>query len=87
MRRVGHAITYGEVDSGVIGVAVPILEDHNRIVGSMSYVIPAAQERAVARLVAVASAAAREIESGLRADSNEGYDVSDEAAKLLGSDS
>lgn len=68
MRRAGHAVTHAEVDPGRIGIAVPILEDQRRVLGSLSYVIPASEERAVARLVSLAATGAREIEEGMRAD-------------------
>jgi len=68
MRRAGHAVTYAEVDPGRIGIAVPILDDRRRVLGSLSYVIPASEERSVARLVSLAATAAREIEEGMRTD-------------------
>ncbi len=68
MRKVGHVITRAELDPGHIGIAAPILDDHSRILGSLSYVLPASEERAVARLVSLAATGAREIEEGMRAD-------------------
>lgn len=68
MRKAGHAVTHAEVDPERIGIAAPILDDHRRVLGSLSYVIPAFEERAVARLASLAAAAAREIEEGIRAD-------------------
>ena len=68
VRKLGHVISHGEVDPERIGIAVPILDDRSRILGSLSYVIAASEERAVARLVSLAAAAAREIEAGMQAD-------------------
>lgn len=68
MRKLGHAVTYAEVDPECIGIAVPVLDDHRRVLGSLSYVVPAAEERAVPRLTSLAAAGAREIEAGMRAD-------------------
>src|SRR5882724_1629369 len=65
MRKAGHVVTHAEVDPEVIGIAVPILDDHSRILGSLSYVIPASEERAIARLVSLAATAAREIKEGM----------------------
>jgi len=51
MRKAGRVVAHAEVDLGVIGIAVLILDDQSRILGSLSYVIPASEERAIARLV------------------------------------
>jgi DNA-binding IclR family transcriptional regulator len=67
VRKIGHVVSHGEVDPEHIGIAVPLVDDRSRILGSLSYVIPASEERAVARLVSLAAAAAREIEAGMRA--------------------
>ena len=67
MRRAGHAVTNAEVDPGRIGIAAPILDSHSHVLGSISYVIPASEERAVARLVSLATAGAREIEQCMQA--------------------
>lgn len=68
MRKAGHAVTHAEIDRDCIGIAAPILDDHRRPLGSLSYVIPAAEERAVARLASLAASGAREIEGGMRTD-------------------
>lgn len=68
MRKAGHAVTHAEIDPERIGIAVPILDDHRRVLGSLSYVIPASEERTVARLASLAATGAREIEEGMRAD-------------------
>lgn len=66
MRKAGHAVTRAEVDPERIGIAAPILDDHRRALGSLSYVVATSEERAVARLAALAVAGAREIEEGMR---------------------
>lgn len=68
MRKAGHAVTRAELDPERIGVAVPVLDDQRRVLGSLSYVVPASEERAVPRLISLAATGAREIEEGMRAD-------------------
>lgn len=68
MRKAGHAVTHAEVDPDCIGIAVPILDDRRRVLGSLSFVIPAAEQRAAPRLASLAQAGGREIEQGMRAD-------------------
>ena len=70
MRKAGHAVTHAEIDRDCIGIAAPILDDHRRVLGSLSYVIPASEDWAVTRLASLASAGAREIEVGIRIDLN-----------------
>ena len=70
MRKAGHAVTHAEVDRDRIGIAAPILDDHRRVLGSLSYVIPASEHRAAARLSSLAAAGAREIENGMRTDAD-----------------
>ena len=67
MRKAGHAVTHAELDPGRVGIAVPILDDHRRVLGSLSYVIPASEERSIARLASLAATGAREIEEAMRA--------------------
>ena len=67
MRKAGHCVSFGEVDPGHIGIAVPIMDSHGRVLGSLSYVVPASEERAVARLASLATMGAREIEEGMQA--------------------
>jgi len=71
MRKAGHAVTYAEVDPGRIGLAAPILEGHGRVLGSISYVVPEAEQRAVPRLASLATAGAREIEQNMQVSSNQ----------------
>jgi len=66
IRKAGHVTTRSEVDPERIGVAAPILDDR-RAIGSLSFVIPSAEERRAQRLVPLVVAGAREIEAGMRA--------------------
>ena len=66
MRRIGHAVTHAEVDPDRIGISVPVLDEARRVLGSLSYVIAAREERAIARLVSLASTGAREIREGMQ---------------------
>ena len=68
MRKAGHALSFAEIDPERIGIAAPILDEHGRVLGSLSYVILSGEERAVARLASLAMTGAREIEAGMRAD-------------------
>ncbi len=68
IRKIGHVVARAEIDPGHIGIAVPILDSHNRILGSLSYVVPTSEERAVPRLASLAATGAREIEESMRAD-------------------
>ncbi len=49
-----------------IGIVVPVLDDRLRMLGSLSYVIAASDERAIARLAALLATGAREIDEGIR---------------------
>jgi DNA-binding IclR family transcriptional regulator len=63
LRRNGFCVSRGEVDSGRIGIAAPIFDGHDRIVGSLSIVVYVAENnhRSINRLAALVVAAAREI--------------------------
>ena len=67
IRRTGFTVSRNEVDTGAVGVAVPILTPDRVAVGSLSYVIPEplADERLVGRLSAFAQAGARQIEAAI----------------------
>ncbi len=72
MRRAGHAISHAEVDPGCIGIGAPVFDDRDRILGSLSYVVPVAEdpvaeESCAVRLAALATAGAKEISAGLKA--------------------
>jgi DNA-binding IclR family transcriptional regulator len=41
IRSQGHCITFGEVDPGVVGVAVPVFEEDGGVIGSLSLVFAA----------------------------------------------
>jgi DNA-binding IclR family transcriptional regulator len=84
MRKAGHVVARGEVDPELVGIAVPIFDDQRRIQGSLSYVIPASEERSVARLVSLAAAGAREIEDGMRSDLGAPKQTAREEARLTG---
>jgi hypothetical protein len=39
MRRVGYAVSRGEVNEGVVGVAAPVFDGERRLIGSLSRVL------------------------------------------------
>jgi DNA-binding IclR family transcriptional regulator len=63
LRRNGFCVSRGEVDPGRIGIAAPIFDAHDRIVGSLSIVLYSAEtsDRSINRLAALVVAAARDI--------------------------
>ncbi len=63
LRRNGFCVSRGEVDHGRIGIAAPIFDAHDRIVGSLSIVLYSAEtsDRSINRLAALVVAAAREV--------------------------
>lgn len=69
LRREGVCITQGEVDPGRVGVAAPIFDPEGAILGSLTFVLPAAQadEARLARLAPLTVAGAREIEQAMSA--------------------
>jgi DNA-binding IclR family transcriptional regulator len=67
LRKAGHSVTHAEVDPGCIGIGVPVFDDRNRVLGSLSYVVPTAEKRAAARLVPLAMGGAQEISNAMRA--------------------
>lgn len=64
IRRAGHAISYGEIDAGRIGLGIPIFDRDRAVLGSLSFVVSAARcdDKLIARLVPLSIAAARSIE-------------------------
>ena len=40
IRRDGHAVTYGEIDSQTAGVAAPILGERRQVLGSLVFAVP-----------------------------------------------
>ncbi len=63
LRRNGFCVSRGEVDAGRIGIAAPIFDGSDRIVGSLSVVLYSTEtgDRSINRLAALVVAAAREI--------------------------
>lgn len=67
LRKAGHAVSFGEVDQGRIGIATALLDEANAPIGSLSYVIAASTDPSTVPLLAsVLTTAAREVESTLR---------------------
>lgn len=64
MRKAGHVISASEVDRERVGIAAPIFSE-KRVVGSLSYVIPQAEEGRASRLVPLVAGGAREIEQAM----------------------
>jgi DNA-binding IclR family transcriptional regulator len=75
MRKVGYAVTHAEIDPACIGIGVAILDDNRRAIGSLSYVIPESEERAIVRLVPLVVAGAREIEQELQGGATNGPSI------------
>ncbi|KAE8757123.1 MULTISPECIES: IclR family transcriptional regulator [Paraburkholderia] len=66
-RKAGSVVTRGEVDTGLVGIAAAILSADRTGVGSISYVVTGqTDEKTIARLAALVSTGAREIEMELR---------------------
>jgi DNA-binding IclR family transcriptional regulator len=67
IRGEGHCITFGEVDPGVVGVAVPVFEEDGAVIGSLSLVFPDRRfpRRGLARLVARLGHAAQRVQANL----------------------
>lgn len=64
IRRVGIACTYGESTYGIAGVAAPILDDEDKVVGAISVLLPLEHAREVGHSAIVADAvreAARDV--------------------------
>lgn len=69
LRKAGHAVSFGQVDRGRIGVAVALLDEAKTPIGSLSYVVPEAIDQStIPVLVGILTAAAREVEDMLRND-------------------
>jgi DNA-binding IclR family transcriptional regulator len=68
IRKRGYLVTHAEVDPERIGISAPIMDGHRRVLGSLSYVIPASEERIVTRLASLVVAGAAEIEATMRRD-------------------
>lgn len=66
IRKAGHALSRGEVDPGMFGIAAPIVGEGGRVCGSLSYVLPETEAADAPRLVTRAMEGAARIEAGLR---------------------
>jgi len=71
LRREGFAVSRGEIDPGRVGIAAPIFDRDRAVLGSLSFVLPAARadETLVGRLAPLTSAGAREIERAMNHES------------------
>ncbi|NIF55076.1 IclR family transcriptional regulator C-terminal domain-containing protein [Burkholderia sp. Ax-1724] len=68
-RRHGSLVTRGEVDAGLVGIAAAVLSLDRVGIGSISYVVSdETDEKMIARLAALVSTGAREVETALRAE-------------------
>ncbi len=67
IRRQGHAITHGEVDASVVGLAVPLFSGERAVIGSLSVVFSERQfpERRADATIAQLKQAADAIREGL----------------------
>jgi len=64
LRRAGFCVSGGEIDPGRVGIAAPIFDAERAVLGSLTFVLPAARagDGLVARLASLTVAGAREIE-------------------------
>ena len=67
LRREGYALTRGDVDPGVVGVAVPLFNSERAVIGSLSIVFPEGRfpERSAGATIAQLTKAAEAIHEGL----------------------
>ena len=68
IRKAGLHITYGEVDTGRVGIAAPVFGPNGTVIGSISMAISQgeATPQSIANISALVQAAGREIDAGLR---------------------
>jgi DNA-binding IclR family transcriptional regulator len=67
LRRIGYAVTHGEVDRGRIGIATALLDEDRQAIGSLSYVVPASTEASsVLHLARILQTGAQSIEAALK---------------------
>ena len=67
LRKIGCAVSHGEIDRGRIGVAVAVLNEDRHVIGSLSYVVPdTTDQRTIPRLASLLQTGAREIEFAMR---------------------
>jgi DNA-binding IclR family transcriptional regulator len=67
LRRAGVCVTRGEIDPGRVGIAAPVFDENETVLGSLTFVLPArrADETLIGRLVPLTIAGAREIERAM----------------------
>lgn len=67
IRSQGHCITYGEVDPGVVGVAVPVFEEDGAVIGSLSLVFAARRfpRQRLSQVLATLEQGARRVQANL----------------------
>jgi len=72
LRRQGFIVSMGELDPGRVGIAAPIFDRDRAVLGSLSFVLPAARadETLIGRLAPLTSAGAREIERAMSNDAS-----------------
>lgn len=68
IRKEGVLVTYGEVDSGRVGIAAPVFGPARNVIGSVGMAISEAEgtTQYIANISALVQAATREIDAGLR---------------------
>jgi DNA-binding IclR family transcriptional regulator len=73
LRKEGVLVTFGEVDSGRVGIAAPVFGPERNVIGSVGVAIAEteATPQAIANISALVQAASREIDAGLRQLSND----------------
>jgi DNA-binding IclR family transcriptional regulator len=71
LRRQGVVVSQGEIDPGRVGIAAPIFDRDHAVLGSLSFVLPAARadQTLIGRLAPLTSAGAREIERAMNHES------------------
>jgi DNA-binding IclR family transcriptional regulator len=70
LRKQGYALSHSEVDTGRIGLSVPVLNEDRQDIGGLSYVIPDdTDQKLLPRLISLLQTGAREVEAALSAES------------------
>lgn len=67
IRKAGHALSRGEVDKGMFGIAAPIVGEGDRVYGSLSYVVAEREAAQAPHLITLVMGGAGRIEESLRA--------------------
>lgn len=69
LRKAGFAVSFGEIDPGYVGIAVPLLGVDRYAIGSLSFVLTSElEQRKIPHLVSLLQAGAKAIESGLNTE-------------------